>query len=692
MAKSRKKKVSRRLVPRGVVKPAATSVQIIKPDDLVIGKYKISGRRLFWISLTLMGVFMLFGALQVGVPADEPIDYAYGVSCVYYFTSLGKDTTYSALKVNNVNFPDQKYYGAAFEMIAPLINAIFLIKNPFPTHHILCAFAGIVLLLYTGLIAQLMKGWRAGLLALWIIFLTPIVTGNAFFNSKDIPFAAAFAAGIYYFVLYFQDPPKISRAASIGIALSVATAVSIRISGILLPAYIALFALGWYMMHAKQNKGKVKFFSKYLLNIALMLGGGTMLALLTYPNFWHEGLKHIAGGLAVTRKFQHNIYMLYENNLVSSQKINTGSYLARYFFMSVPELVLIAFIFSTVVLIIYRNRFEKGFNWMLLFGAIFPIAYVVLIKAPVYNGWRHLMFIYPFIVVVTALGINELFLLVKAQTTRYIASGILMIAMIDLFVWQIRAFPYNYVYYNHLSGGLSSIYKRYDTDYQQLSTYEGVNWLLKNEKDLKKPVTILSNNPSLRYEYDSTEVKFRYVAIKDMWLPEWDYAVVSTIFLNDKTIEAMFPPYGTIHTVERFSVPLTFVVKRPSREDEEAYRMIKNDSLTYASSLIDHVYQTNKTNTMAWYWKGCVLFQQGKYSESLQLARNYDHLFPGQDYIYELMAYDYYRLNQFNDALKFLGPVYKKKPGRKVYAQMIGDCLMKLGREQEAQYYYDRAK
>jgi hypothetical protein len=250
------------------------------PGEIKLGKQVLSSRLLFFISIGLMGLFLLAGASQIGVPADEPIDYSYGVASLHYFSSLGKDTSYAALKVNNISFPDQKYYGAALEMIAPAINILFGIENIFFVHHLLSALAGIALLFFTGLIARRLKGWNAALLALWLLFLTPVVTGNSFFNSKDIPFATAFAAGIYFLIRFYQSPSFKSSATITGLACSIALAVSIRISGILLPAYVTLFSLVWYVVRVRKMKER-HLFNRYFLSLVIALIGGTLAGLLT---------------------------------------------------------------------------------------------------------------------------------------------------------------------------------------------------------------------------------------------------------------------------------------------------------------------------------------------------------------------------------------------------------------------------
>ena len=134
------------------------------------------------------------------MPADDPIDYQYGKSCLSYCLSLGQNTSYSTLKVGNLSLPNQKYYGGGFETTPAVVNRILVLAgepDEYAVRNFLTALIGVIVILFTGLIAREISGWRAGFIALWLLFLSPPFVGQALFNSKDIPFAAAFAISIH---------------------------------------------------------------------------------------------------------------------------------------------------------------------------------------------------------------------------------------------------------------------------------------------------------------------------------------------------------------------------------------------------------------------------------------------------------------------------------------------------------------
>jgi hypothetical protein len=62
--------------------------------------------------------------------------------------------------------------------------------------HVCNALVGAFLMLFVGLLAWLISDWRAGCMALLLIFLSPQIVGQSFNNPKDIPFAACLMGAI----------------------------------------------------------------------------------------------------------------------------------------------------------------------------------------------------------------------------------------------------------------------------------------------------------------------------------------------------------------------------------------------------------------------------------------------------------------------------------------------------------------
>jgi hypothetical protein len=74
--------------------------------DIYNKQFKIA----FWVSIFAILIILPLSSIKVGIPADEPIDLEYGKLSYQYFSSLGKDTTFSNFKLfQNQAFPHQKF-------------------------------------------------------------------------------------------------------------------------------------------------------------------------------------------------------------------------------------------------------------------------------------------------------------------------------------------------------------------------------------------------------------------------------------------------------------------------------------------------------------------------------------------------------------------------------------------------------
>jgi len=90
-------------------------------------------------------------------------------------------------------------------------------------------------------IGQLLgNGWIGCLAALFLI-LTPRYYGHAFNNHKDIPFAVAYLWSIFWLIRCLPHFPHIPRPWLIYAGLSLGITMGIRVGGMLLYFYLALF-------------------------------------------------------------------------------------------------------------------------------------------------------------------------------------------------------------------------------------------------------------------------------------------------------------------------------------------------------------------------------------------------------------------------------------------------------------------
>src|SRR5437868_2093751 len=111
-------------------------------------------------------------------------------------------------------------------------------------------------------------------------------------------------------------------------------------------------------------------------------------------------------------EFSHFPYFLptlFAGSLVSPHGL-PRAYLPTYVALALPELILALLICAPIlaVLALWRSRFQSRreeflARFLVGFGIIFPIACAIALRAVLYNGMRHFIFVLPLIAVAAAL-------------------------------------------------------------------------------------------------------------------------------------------------------------------------------------------------------------------------------------------------------------------------------------------------
>ncbi|MGY8953768.1 MAG: hypothetical protein ACKVJP_10430, partial [Flavobacteriales bacterium] len=95
--------------------------------------------------------------------------------------------------------------------------------------------------------AKEILGWRAALIAIFLIFISPRVIGHSWNNPKDIPFAMTYVMGLYYIMKYITNINNLTWKHKLMVSVSIGLAIGIRIGGLILIAYLLLFTALYFL-------------------------------------------------------------------------------------------------------------------------------------------------------------------------------------------------------------------------------------------------------------------------------------------------------------------------------------------------------------------------------------------------------------------------------------------------------------
>ncbi len=536
--------------------------------------YRDPFRIAFYGSVIAMLVIMLYCGHNIGYCSDEMDMDQYGKANIEFYRTGGKDTGFLNLLQEQDTLRVMKtlpFYGSNFEYISYGVNKIAGTadgRQEYNVRHALNQIMAIAAILFCGLIAARIKGYRAALLASWFLFLTPTFFGWSLFDTKDLPFCTGYIASIYFMMLFLEQLPRPTMKSSIYLMSALFFALGIRIGGLLLYGYLLLF-VPIFLLSKKGEEG-IQIGKKELLqissNLLIIICGSVLLTVLLWPYVLIDPVHNFIGAIQSAKRFPADILMNFKGESIHSIAL-PGDYLVTYLLITIPLLLLL--LIPSGVIIIVLKRKNVGWSPILLVAvaALVPLVYSKLSGMTLYNGWRHLLFFYPCVMVIAGVGADITMDMLRKPSLQMAFGAILLVSLQHPIRWCIANSPYQYLYYNELEGAKAGYYN-YENDVWSISMKPGIDWLMAHEHiaDSKDSVLIATNvctftNYYLKTHYPGARVKTVSVSSKNYMEYKWDYLLLNTIFLPTNYLQDHFPPDGTIHTIDADGQPLTAIVK-----------------------------------------------------------------------------------------------------------------------------------
>lgn len=438
---------------------------------------------------------MLFGAFVVrdyGISMDEPIERKHGIVAFDYlnekfnlFPGIEKGTG------ENLNTYDHRDYGMIFQLAAYSLELLLGINNSrdvFLLRHLLVfiLFWSSLVFFYKIIVWQY-KDWRIGIMGVLFFLLSPRLFAEAFYNPKDIPLMAFFIMSTYTLIRFLYHERKNINAVWHGIACGLA--ISTRIVGIILPVFtliLVLFKIFEARLVGLQWKSFISGTVIFLFSVLLA-------TFLFWPVLWENPIDSFLYSFNSMKKFRWYGNILLWGDLVNSNAL-PWHYIPSWILVTTPLSFIFFFItgiFSMVRSFFMDKRaflFDQKNQANIIYLGLFlgPLFSVILFNSVLYNGWRHLYFIYPFFLLIGMRGFMTLFMFVKrnfAEKKLMLVSGVFSVIIVFNFiqtlVFMIRYHPHQNVYFNELARNIEHNFER---DYYGLSYKQALKYLIENNE------------------------------------------------------------------------------------------------------------------------------------------------------------------------------------------------------------------
>jgi hypothetical protein len=430
-------------------------------------------RHYFSLFLGIIGVLMVSVAPGFGITWDEPGQSDYGITVLKYFQSGFKDRS-------SFTFGNFYIYGGFFDGFAALLVRSAPFLWAYDVRHIFNSLLGWLGIVYAARLAKDYFSPAAGMLTAILLVCWPVYFGHSMNNPKDIPFAAFYVMGLYYILKVPPDRPLLTANRYLAILLSIVGAMNIRVGGLLLVAYFAMFVF-WRLVNLP--KPQPRDFLKNGLYVLVLVPMVLVLGTAFWP--WAQW-QPIWRPLLALRELSHFAFdglVLFDGQMVRTENL-PWNYLPQWLLVQTPIVVLVLIV-AALISVKLQSREERTRFAALWFAALFPILYIIGTRAVIYDATRHILFTYPPIAAIAGIGGAKIWETLRPTRTGVaLAFALLIGGLFGPVSYAIRNHPYEYVYYNEFVGGTRGAFKRYELDYWGTCLKDSVHWVsLQSEKE-----------------------------------------------------------------------------------------------------------------------------------------------------------------------------------------------------------------
>jgi tetratricopeptide (TPR) repeat protein len=590
---------------------------------------------LFKASLAVVCLLMVGMSFSYGISGDEVDMNEYGKTILDYFLSFGSDKSVFrtseeivAAKIYNYNRDNVvQYYGGLFDLLCAIVNKVSPFEE-YTTRHILNALVGFMGIYFAAKITNRILNKQAGVIAIWAMFLSPFFLGHAMNNPKDIPFASAYIMAIYFIIKLFDKMPAPSKKDYLWAILSIGATINVRVGGILLIPYLVVFTGILFITHTFFQKKSFPLMS-YVKPVLITGILGYLAGSLLWPYGLQNPISNPLTALSEMSNFKVSIGQLFEGTKLPSTELPT-SFLPLSFAYTNTFAVLAGLASMLVFLWSFRKNEHAAILYFVAFTAFFPLVYIIYTKANVYHAWRHILFIFPSVIVLVAFGWDRLIHFFEGKKIKLAGLAMLGFLLIEPIYFTASTFPNTITYHNQLAGGVKGAYGKFEVDYYYNSIKQCADWFKKNELPKINPkdtVRLYSNAAHILTHYfkDQKNVIVDYIRYPQRNQKIWDYTLFHIALIPEEDIKSKaWLPASTLFKSESQGQVLSAIIKRPSKEDAYGFEALSQNKPEEAIVHFENYLKADANNTSILNTLGNILMQMGKIdSASAYIERSY---------------------------------------------------------------------
>lgn len=447
-------------------------------------------------------LFLLLGLItfrDYGVGWDERNNRKYGTIILNHFLGENQDAKYYKKTKgywNPTNGRFAKTHGPVFEVALVATERILKLdtdREVYFLRHIgtfLIFFVGV--LLFYKLSRKIFDNRNTALAGSLFFILSPRIFAHSFSNSMDIAFMSMFVASMYTMVRYLEVK---NMSWAILHAATCAVMIDIRIAGVLIPVMTLVFSL----LDMTSLNTAPKRNRKAAVSLSVYLTVLLPLVVLLWPVLWGDPVNNFISAFTTSARDPWGGWEIYFGQKVSGREV-PWHYTPVWMLITTPPLYTILFVIGFLSLLKPMKSFktfytERKTRILAFLCVLLPFAAVALFNSTLFNGWRHLYFVYPGFLIISLGGlvftlnfIEDRFRDRARKVAKGVFSGIVMLSLVFTASFMITSHPHQIAYFNMFAGGLKKASKNFQMGYWGTEYKEGLEYILEN--DTSKQITI----------------------------------------------------------------------------------------------------------------------------------------------------------------------------------------------------------
>lgn len=479
-----------------------------------------------WAPVLFFAAYLALGLsiyTDYGMSWDEALQRDHGMVTARYINYWVEYTEHEYFWQDLHEYP-HRHYGVLFSTPMAWMEKEYLELDNFRKNfHLRHLFVFLLFwfscIVFYRLLLKRFRHWAWAMLGVLFLVLSPRIFAHSFYNPKDLPLLSLYILSTASLFRFWLKPNWWNGLLH---GLTSGLLISMRVVGLIMPL-MTIFLLFTDMLFNKILEPK--WYKRYSLGMLIYLPALAFFTVFFWPYLWECPWQNLQAAFDGMSQYAWQGKVLFNGAFIYGSEVG-WDYIPHWMGITTPVLYLLLFGTGVASLFpaLWRNirrrrgkclwaRDEERKDWAALGLILAPILAVIVKDSVVYDGWRHMFFIYPCLIYLSVLGAQYIWEQIghwqpqNARTIRHILVFCIALSMVATAVFMVRHHPHQNVYFNVLRSG--NQFGKYDLDYWGNSYKQGMEALVEIDDRPVIRLAYASFPATLNYEYLAPHIKSR---------------------------------------------------------------------------------------------------------------------------------------------------------------------------------------